>query len=261
MTLRSIFLFAPVETSAADRGGAAYALALARKHGASLTVFAAALDVTTPGRLADASPLAAGLAAAAEAAAVSCEIVTEHSHAVGVHEVVAAYARLHDLTVSGCGFDGVLSERMVAEYLLFESGRPLIAVPPGHTAPPQHERVALAWDHTAAAARAMGDVMQLLAPAELTLLTIEGEKPVPRPLTAQASLMLLGRRARVVGHEHRQLGARSIATALQHEAAGLGTGLLAMGAFGHSSFRRFVLGGATGAILGDGPTIPVLLSH
>jgi nucleotide-binding universal stress UspA family protein len=36
--------------------------------------------------------------------------------------------------------------------------------------------------------------------------------------------------------------------------------LLVMGAYGHSRFREFVLGGATRKILSD-PPLPVFLSH
>jgi len=39
-----------------------------------------------------------------------------------------------------------------------------------------------------------------------------------------------------------------------------GADLLVMGAYGHSQFREFVLGGATRSVLTEA-TLPVLLSH
>jgi nucleotide-binding universal stress UspA family protein len=56
------------------------------------------------------------------------------------------------------------------------------------------------------------------------------------------------------------LGGRKIAEALQDTARKEGAGLLAMGGFGHSRFRDFVLGGATLGVLSQ-LSVPVLLSH
>ena len=49
-------------------------------------------------------------------------------------------------------------------------------------------------------------------------------------------------------------------TSLLRHCAAVDANLLVMGAYGHSRFREFVLGGATRAALADA-TIPVLLSH
>jgi nucleotide-binding universal stress UspA family protein len=55
-------------------------------------------------------------------------------------------------------------------------------------------------------------------------------------------------------------GAASLSATLQDVATARGAGLLAMGGFGHSRLRDFVLGGATKGVLGH-LTMPVLLSH
>jgi nucleotide-binding universal stress UspA family protein len=56
------------------------------------------------------------------------------------------------------------------------------------------------------------------------------------------------------------LDKRSISTALQEAALSEGAKLLAMGGFGHSRLRDFVLGGATKGVLSD-LRLPLLLSH
>ncbi len=81
-----------------------------------------------------------------------------------------------------------------------------------------------------------------------------------RLLLAQAlaaSLDLRGYDAKAVDLT---LDGRSIATALQDAAIAQGAQLLAMGGFGHSRMRDFILGGATKGVLGD-LRLAVLLSH
>lgn len=260
MSINAIFLFAPAETADAATGPAAFAISLAKAYGAHLTIFTVALDVTTPGRSVDAAGVAATLSAAATAASVPVTLVTEHSHAIGIHEVVAEHARLHDISVIGSNAGGLLSERTLAEHLMFESGRPLIVVPQTHSAPYQPGMIAAAWDNGAPAARALGDAITLFAPAKMALLAIEGEKPMPTDIDHDRLAMLISRRGTEASFKVAPLGNRSIGGALQAEASASGAGMLAMGAFGHSRLRRFVLGSATGDILKN-CEMPILLSH
>lgn len=260
MTIRSIFLLAPAETAAVASGPVAFAISMAKVHGAALTVFTVALDVTTPGQNADAASVAAAIQGEADSAGVTCVCVTEHSHAMGVNEVVAEHARLHDISVVGSQDAGLLSERMLAEYLMFESGRPVIVVPPTHALPYAHGTFAVAWDNTPAAARALGDAVSLLSPQHVHFLTIVGEKELPTDLDSTALVAAASRRGVKANHVKAALFGRSIATALQEEAATAGSDILVMGAYGHSRLRRFILGSATADILRNS-TMPTLLSH
>lgn len=260
MALHSIFLFAPAETAIASKGPAAFAIALAKAHGANLTIFSVATDVTTPGKNVDAGAIAASLKSAADASGVRCTLVTEHSHAIGVHEAVAEHARLHDLSITGCNIAGLLSEKIIAEYLMFESGRPVIVVPADYDAPYQKGPLAIAWDNSSAAARALGDAIALFTPDQVQLLSIEGEKPLPTDLDTAQLVEVIGRRSTNASHRFAPLSGRSIGAALQEEAKANGCGLLVMGAFGHTRLRRFVLGSATSDILKNNQ-MPTLLSH
>ncbi len=259
MSVRSILLFAPAESADPARGPAAYAIALAKAEGARLSIFTVAVDVTTPGRSSDAAGVAAALTAAASAAGVEHRLITDHAHNIGVHEAIAAEARLHDLTVTGCSGQGLLSERIVAEHLLFETGRPLIVVPASHAGGGTVGKLVAAWDHSRAAARALGDAILLFGSAAVQLVAVEGEKALASPLSAadeQAALAARGLDPIAV----RPLGGRTIAVALQGEAATLGADLLVMGGFGHSRMRSYVLGSATTGLFAE-LTLPTLLSH
>ena len=260
MTIRSVFLFAAAESAEASRGAPALAIGLAKACGARLTAFCVALDVTTPGGTADASQIAEAIAQAAGAAGVECRTITQHSHAIGVHEVVAEHARVHDIAVIGANPDGLLSERQVAEYLMFASGRPVLLVPAACLGWEWPAKAAVAWDNTAAAARALGDAASLLGIADAVFLTINGEKLVQGDLDSPALMAAAADRGIAGIHVLASLGDRQVADALQDEALANGASLLVMGAFGHSRLQRFVLGSATSGLL-QRLRMPALVSH
>jgi len=260
MTIKSIFLLAPAETAVVGSGPVAFAISMAKAYGASLTAFSVALDVTTPGRNTDAAGVIAALQNAADAAGVSCSLITEHSHALGVNQVVAEHARLHDISIVGSQDIGLLNERMLAECLMFESGRPVIVVPRTHATPYTLGALAVAWDNTPAAGRALGDAIALLAPEHVHFITIVGEKEFPTDLDSAALVTATGKRGIKADYVKAALFGRSIASALQEEAAATGSEMLVMGAYGHSRLRRFMMGSATADIL-QSSTMPTLLSH
>ncbi len=79
----------------------------------------------------------------------------------------------------------------------------------------------------------------------------------PRTDRLAAQLIKRGVPARALAVE---LEDQPIGATLQDFAIQDGAGLLAMGAYGHSRLREFVLGGATRTILED-VRLPVLMSH
>ena len=260
MAMKSIFVFAPAETATVGKGPVGFAISLAKAYGAQLTVFTVVIDVTTPGLHTDALSVAGNIGSAAHDAGVECTLITEHSHALGVHEVVAEHARLHDISIIGSQSSGLLSERMVAQYLMFESGRPVIVVPETYDRPYENNVVGVAWDNTPAAARALGDAITLLGPDQMHFITIVGEKPLPTDMDNNALVQVIARRGVKADHLNVALFGRTIGSALQEEAVAAGSHMLIMGAFGHSRLRSFILGSATADILKN-VQIPTLLSH
>lgn len=258
--INSVLLFAPAEHSHADRGPAAYAIGLAAAQQANLTALVVSLDVTTPGVCSDPAAVARAIADKATAYGVAWETITEHSHAIGIHEVIGDHARTNDLTVTGCNPNGLLSERQIAEYLLFESGRPLLIVPADHDGTWHDGPVVAAWDNSRAAARALGDAMPLIGARETIFLTIDGDKQIPGELDGPELILAAQRRGLASSIRTVARRDRSVAAALQDEALAAGASLLVMGGYGHSRLRRFILGSATAGIL-EGPRLPVLLSH
>lgn len=275
MTLECILLHAPAGHGEPARGPAAWAIGAAAAFRARLTAAVFDFDALTGGPAdGQRAPRVTGevsSTAAAETAerlvqtaaglGVEAQAVTSRSFAYGLPEVVADHARLHDLVVAGVDRSGLLSERGMAEHLIFEAGRPVVIVPADYRGPVQNGRIAVAWDNSRVAARALGDAMPLLRRAEeVVILTVGGERRLEASLETSDVIEALDRRGVAARFHQVDLEGRDIGQALGRDAIQLGSDLLVMGAFGHSRLRQFVLGGATRSVL-DEPRLPVLLSH
>jgi nucleotide-binding universal stress UspA family protein len=177
---------------------------------------------------------------------------------LGEAEVLAEAARTRDVCLIPVG----ARDQSVAEAVLFGSGRPVLVFPESQDVgeAPAFERVAIAWDGSRAAARALADALPLLKAArEVRILTVLGEKASATAGLGQEVARHLARHdLRAVIEEIKAEG-RPIGKVLEaHVAAN--ADLLVMGGFGHSRARDFLLGGATQSILRQPPG-PVFLSH
>jgi nucleotide-binding universal stress UspA family protein len=174
-------------------------------------------------------------------------------------DAAAAEARLFDMALLPWSAETVAAQDM-AQALVFGAGVPVILVPPGPLAGAV-DHITIAWDGGRVAARALCDALPLLAVGgQISVVTVKGEKTLHGAGLAQglaASLERRGYKARAV---EVSLEGRSIAAALQETALAQGAQILAMGGFGHSRLRDFILGGATKGVLSD-LRIPVLLAH
>lgn len=186
-------------------------------------------------------------------------VSTDRVNVSAVHDAALETARLSDVVVVPWSQDAV-ANRDLAEALVFGAGRPVVIVPSMFKAD-AIDHIAIAWDGSRVAARALGDALPLLAAGgHVTVLTVSDEKPLngrDPAGTLVADLTARGVRAtaRTVS-----LGDRKIATALQEAAVEAGAQMMAMGGFGHSRLRDFVLGGATTGVLSD-LRVATLLSH
>lgn len=176
-----------------------------------------------------------------------------------VFDAAAAEARYCDLTLLPWSAETGAVQDM-AGAIVFGSGRPVIMVPPMASFSPLN-RIAIAWDGSRVAARALGDALPLLAEGgHISVLTVENEKPLGGHDLAGVLASWLEKRGFSASAVEVTLGQGTISEALQETALSEGSQLLAMGGFGHSRLRDFILGGATKGVLAQ-LTLPVLLSH
>ncbi|WP_193090613.1 universal stress protein [Advenella sp. FME57] len=176
-----------------------------------------------------------------------------------IEETVASDARYFDIALFPWAKDLPVVQDVV-QAVIFDSGRPVILVPQTENSGPI-EHMAVAWDGTRAAARALADAMPLMTEhTRITVLTIQGEKELARVDLAESLATSLRRRGFQAQAHTVTLDQRPIAEVLQESALAMGANLLVMGGFGHSRIRDFVLGGATKGVFAD-LRIPVLFSH
>lgn len=215
------------ETEAASRQRGEHLLTIVKEKAE-----AAGLDVTT-------AAIAAPLATLAESA--------------------ATWARYFDLCLVGWEA-GNPTSRTTAEAVVFGSGRPTILLPELSDIA-TFEHVAVAWDGSRVAARAVADARPFLQRASrITVITVLDEKPLKDKNVGVRLAEVLRERGLETTVAPVKAPDCPIAETLQQTAIEKGARLLVMGGYGHSRIRDFVLGGATAGVLSD-LLMPVLLSH
>jgi nucleotide-binding universal stress UspA family protein len=177
-----------------------------------------------------------------------------------------AYAARHaDLTILGQPRDGdpLIGQYALVERCLFASGRPVIIVPAAAEALSPNGTVVAAWDGSAEAARAINDAMAFLKPATRVVLLvgimIEGDDGEGAPQT-EAMVAHLKRHGVTAEVVRVKVSQGDVGRLLLSSAKDLGADLMVMGAFHHSRWREFILGGVTLTVLEEA-TIPLFMAH
>ncbi len=190
------------------------------------------------------------------------ETILEKCSTAEAPDVLVDYARLRDLTVIPMA-DTDTNERWYAETLIFESGRPAIVLPLKlSTKPPgPFDNVVVAWDFSRQSARAVADALPILQQAKHAfVLTVTNEKVIDTKRSGIELAKYLARHGIDVVLDVVDAAGRDIGTVLRSHVQLRNGDLLVMGAYGHSRFREFVLGGATRSMLLR-PPVPTFLSH
>jgi nucleotide-binding universal stress UspA family protein len=178
-------------------------------------------------------------------------------------EMFARRARLADLAIVAQDQpEGAALHGPLIEAALFDSGRPVLVVPYIHRQPFQADRVVVAWDGGAPAARAVHDALPFLQRAKsVEVVVVETERKRDEGEIAGSDIAThLARHDLQVSLQRIPGSDIGVGNALLNHVAEQQTDLLVMGGYGHSRFREFVLGGATRDML-DAMTIPVLMAH
>jgi len=200
--------------------------------------------------------------AAAKRAGVSAETRIISTGISGAADQFGHLARRFDMVVVGQGGnDDSVTDEVVDEGVLFESGRPVIFVPYIQKAGLKLDRVMVCWDGSRAATRAIADSMPLLQKAkqvEIVMVATKGFKTDEAPGADLAKH--LARHGLDVNLKRITSPDIDIASTVLSYAADSNADFIVMGGYGHSRLREFILGGATRGIL-ESMTVPVLMSH
>lgn len=173
-------------------------------------------------------------------------------------DFLGAYARVFDITVLTRPQSVSDASRMgVLETALFESGRPVLLAPPGHSKA-LGENVLIAWNGTPEAARTVAFAKPLLHRARhVAVVTLSGDESA-EPGGEDLSRYL--RRNGIACEAREAAAAPERGAAFLAEAERLGSDLIIKGAYTQSRLRQMIFGGATRTIVTEA-TVPVLLAH
>jgi len=177
----------------------------------------------------------------------------------GYPEAVAVRrGRLSDIIILNQAGSEPTSSEPIVEAVLFDSGRPVIVVPPklpGNML----DHVLVAWNGSLEASRAVAGAMPLLhAATQVSVFTAssDGEDPAVDCDLAEA-LRWHGISAQCLSSHAED---RSVGEALLRAASERQATLLVMGGYTHGRVRQMFLGGVTRHVLRHA-AIPVLLMH
>ena len=179
-----------------------------------------------------------------------------------IPEHLALCARLKDLSMVPVKPDDDRAEK-VMKGLIFQSGRPMLLCPEEFAAglPVNFDRIIVAWDQSAPAARAVGDALPLLHRArDIQVVTATNGDTSAERESGAAVVRHLAEHGIKASFDMVRMDGSSVGKVLAAEAKASGGDLLVMGAYGHSRLSEWVWGGATKTIIAEPPGW-VFMSH
>ncbi len=270
-----------VDGTEATKARVSFAVALAKEHGAHLIGIAFAPTALLPLYGADVGfadmtevlqsvkSQSANALQAFKASAAAEGVSTEARLMQGMSEEFPhdfAYAARHvDLAILGQPRDGdpLIGQYALVERCLFASGRPVIIVPASQEKLALKGTLVAAWDGSAEAARSINDALTFLRPASRVVLLVgvaagddeEEHAPLTEDMIAHLKRHEVKAEAMRVKLAEGDVGRLLLTTAKE-----LGADMMVMGAFHHSRWREFILGGVTLTVL-EQATIPLFMAH
>ncbi|MGH1590354.1 universal stress protein [Methylobacterium phyllosphaerae] len=275
--IRDVLVGTAVEGEREEASSAiGYGLTLAKAAGAHLTVQSASWRLSgsdawlgdfdfdgafVMDRRLDALARSVAERAAGEAAQAGVVCTTEAPSLTypDIVNQLAERGRLHDLTVLDIGPRTYDLDREMVEKALFHSGRPVIAVPPGHDAFAAR-RIIVAWDGSAQAARAANDALPFLRAADaVEIVSVGTEAAIEATVPGAEFAPHLARHGVNVIVNDLPTG-DSVAGTLRSQAGLFRADMIVLGAYRHAPVREYFFGGVTRSFLRGSPA-PLFLAR
>ncbi len=196
----------------------------------------------------------------ASAAGVTCSIETPHLAYGDLINSFVTQARVHDVSVLDAETATINADRGLIEALVFNSGRPVIVVPPEFDEF-RCQRIIIAWDAGARAARAVSDALPLLKTAEsVEIISVGNEQDLESQIPGAELAPHLARHGVNVSVKNLVVREGGIAGTLQEQAIMTNADMIVMGAFNRSLLREWILGGVTQSFL-QKSKVPLFMSY
>ena len=203
----------------------------------------------------DAHGLLKAFDAAATRFAVRNEQKLSRLAAADIATNMAVCARLKDLSIFPVKPNDDRSEKLV-ERLIFESGRPILMCPEEFASELAvvFDKVVIAWDHTAPAARAVADALPMLQAAANVRIITATDKITPAERESGTALVShLAEHGIKATFEAAEIEGSSVGKVFEAYVKANAIDLLIMGAYRHSRLNEIVWGGATKTVIGRPP--------
>ena len=280
MTIKDILLPLVGEPSVAAIAAIDKCVAVAGNIGARVTAMAVEEDILVRPKVTISDDLdnsaaveavrsvsdARGLLKAFDAAATRFAVRNEQKlsrfAAADIAANVAVCARLKDLSIFPVTPNDDRSEKLV-ERLIFESGRPILMCPEEFASELAvvFDKVVIAWDHTAPAARAVADALPMLQAAANVRIITATDKITPAEQESGTALVShLAEHGIKATFEAVKIEGSSVGKVFEAYVKANAIDLLIMGAYRHSRLNELVWGGATKTVIGR-PPCWVIMSH
>ena len=188
---------------------------------------------------------------------LTIEIVSDNY--IDIRKRMVANARMSDIIVLDPSEDFTTSRYDIMRAMLFTSGRPVLLVPTDWKRTAAFNRVLVAWDGGAQAARALADSIPLIECADHTdIIFVErGDDKMVIPALLEAHLR---RHCISLTITRLRMNNGDVGRTIRDHAVSSYADLVVMGAWGHSRLWEFTFGGATQDAIANLQR-PTLLSH
>jgi nucleotide-binding universal stress UspA family protein len=193
---------------------------------------------------------------------VSHELRRLHGFSSDLGLDLASLARSADLFIGTRPYGDPEGQHRIEERVLYEAGRSCLFLPPGGSPHRTFETIAIAWDPSREAARAVAEAMPFLERASKVVVVHVGS-PLEESKETDVELSRISAHLRRYGVEAEAITVpflSSTGEAIEQAAHQQGADLIVMGAYGHRRLVELVFGGATRYILRHA-TLPVLMAH
>lgn len=181
-----------------------------------------------------------------------------------VSRFVASHARFADLAIvpRPYGEDRGIELEPVVEGALFEGQSPVIVLPDQGPELKVPEKIAIGWNESAEALRAVRSALPLLSSAQIVhIVVIDPPKHGPTRSDPGGQLsQFLARHDVKVEIDVLSKTMPRVSDVMRRHVIDINADLMVMGAYGHSRFREAILGGATRNML-ETCEIPVFMAH
>lgn len=182
-----------------------------------------------------------------------------HPAGPATDSILGAEGRCFDISVVGRPSTKERQPRLATvESVLFDSGRPVLVVPPDPVTT-IGRNIVICWNGSTETSRTVAFARPFLEKAEnVTVLGIEGwgtSGPAATELRRMLRLGGISAQVRVLEKSSEEHGA-----VVLREATAMGCDLLIKGAYTQSRLRQMIFGGATNTILHE-TNLPVLIAH